>query len=222
MQRTTTPMIAASILLAALAGYVDAITYVSLGGFFGSFMSGNTTRLGLGLGVGTTAVAWTAGALLLAFVCGVMIATILAAAFERHRRPAAMIAVAILLAAAVLLLRTVGTSVPLLLLAVAMGAENGIFLRDREPAIGLTYVTGTLVTLGETLAEALLGRGPGLAWVAPLLLWLGFAGGVILGARAHADQGYAALWYAAAGAAVLAGLLAMVSGRSEPSRPRDA
>ena len=38
-----------AICLAALAGFVDALAYISLGGFFASFMSGNTTRLGVGL-----------------------------------------------------------------------------------------------------------------------------------------------------------------------------
>src|SRR3546814_9944840 len=42
MQRYQTPMIAAAVLLAVLAGFVDAIAYISLGGFFASFMSGNT------------------------------------------------------------------------------------------------------------------------------------------------------------------------------------
>jgi len=35
--------------LAAIAGYVDAIAFVDLGGFFVSFMSGNSTRLAVGL-----------------------------------------------------------------------------------------------------------------------------------------------------------------------------
>ncbi|MET0229353.1 MAG: DUF1275 family protein, partial [Rhodanobacteraceae bacterium] len=31
------------------AGYVDAVGYLSLGGFFVSFMSGNSTQLGVGI-----------------------------------------------------------------------------------------------------------------------------------------------------------------------------
>src|SRR3546814_15790420 len=44
MQRYQTPMIAAAVLLAVLAGFVDAIAYISLGGFFASFMSGNRSE----------------------------------------------------------------------------------------------------------------------------------------------------------------------------------
>jgi uncharacterized membrane protein YoaK (UPF0700 family) len=39
--------------LSALAGYVDAIGFIKLGGFFVSFMSGNSTRLGVGLAHGS-------------------------------------------------------------------------------------------------------------------------------------------------------------------------
>ena len=38
--------------LSALAGYVDAIGFLHLGGMFVSFMSGNSTRLGVSLAQG--------------------------------------------------------------------------------------------------------------------------------------------------------------------------
>src|SRR3546814_13016718 len=60
--------------------------------------------------------------------------------------------------------------VPLLLLAAAMGAENGVFLRDREVSIGVTYMTGTLVRVGQKLAGSVLGRGRPVAWATYLLL----------------------------------------------------
>ncbi len=43
--------------LAALAGYVDAIGFVKLGGLFVSFMSGNTTRMAVGLAGGSAVAA---------------------------------------------------------------------------------------------------------------------------------------------------------------------
>src|SRR3546814_12273361 len=93
-------MFAAAVLLAVLAGFVDAIAYISLGGFFASFMSGNTTRLGVGLATGTAADAWNAGALILAFLCGVVGASILPARFARWRKPVVMISFAECLAIA--------------------------------------------------------------------------------------------------------------------------
>src|SRR3546814_1544674 len=92
-----------------------------------------------------------------------------------------------------------------------MGAENGVFLRDREVSIGVTYMTGTLVRVGQKLAEALLGRGRPLAWAPYLLLWLGFAGGVVLGGTTLGDRGLDALWFAAGGALALAALLAVLT-----------
>src|ERR1700692_803351 len=38
--------------LSALAGYVDAIGFLHLGGLFVAFMSGNSTRMGVSLGEG--------------------------------------------------------------------------------------------------------------------------------------------------------------------------
>lgn len=40
-----------AVALAGLAGFVDAIRTISAGGFFVSFMSGNTTRLGVALAI---------------------------------------------------------------------------------------------------------------------------------------------------------------------------
>lgn len=57
--------------LSALAGFVDALGFMQLGGFFVSFMSGNSTRLGVGLASASSAAA-VAGGLILTFVLGVM------------------------------------------------------------------------------------------------------------------------------------------------------
>ena len=36
-----------AVVLAALAGYIDAFGFIATGGFFVSFMSGNSTRMGI-------------------------------------------------------------------------------------------------------------------------------------------------------------------------------
>ena len=57
--------------LSALAGYVDAVGFIQLGGFFVSFMSGNSTRLGVGL-IERSNDAAVAGGLIAVFIAGVI------------------------------------------------------------------------------------------------------------------------------------------------------
>src|SRR4051812_4213802 len=86
-------------LLSALAGYVDAIGFIELGGFFVSFMSGNSTRLAVEL-VGDRGRAALAGALVGCFVLGVMAGSLAGHFGKAHRRPAVLVLVALLLAGA--------------------------------------------------------------------------------------------------------------------------
>ncbi len=66
------PVVALAVSFAAVAGYVDAIGFLLTGGFFVSFMSGNTTRLAIGLVAGTAAAGIAAGLIAL-FVSGVVL-----------------------------------------------------------------------------------------------------------------------------------------------------
>ncbi|QLQ13070.1 MAG: DUF1275 domain-containing protein [Brevundimonas sp.] len=63
--------------LALTAGFVDAVGFLELGGFFLSFMSGNTTRLGVGLAANEVTVLSRAGLLIGMFVAGVTLASLL-------------------------------------------------------------------------------------------------------------------------------------------------
>ena len=211
MHRTAPPLAAAAICLAALAGFVDALAFTSLGGFFASFMSGNSTRLGVSLSAGAWGNALVAGALVLSFISGVILASVIARAQPNRDKPMVMAAVTALLALAALVAMLSPGPIVLLLLAAAMGAENGVFTREGEVAFGLTYLTGSLVKLGQKLAGALMGDADRWAWVPYLMLWLGFVAGVILGAGANAVWGWTALWLAAGASAVLTGLMARIS-----------
>lgn len=190
------PLIVVAICLAALAGFVDAFAFTSLGGFFASFMSGNSTRLGAGLGTGLDDVALTAGGLVLAFVSGVILASVLVrAAGARHQAAILAVVAALLLVAA-----GIGEIAPgpivLPVLALAMGTVNGMFHRDGEVTIGVTYMTGALVRTGQKLAAALMGEDDRFGWVPYLALWLGFVAGAVSGAAAQLRWGWDALWLA--------------------------
>ncbi|MFT3722865.1 MAG: YoaK family protein [Hyphomonadaceae bacterium] len=188
----------------ALAGYVDAIGFLSLGGFFVSFMSGNSTRLAVGI-AGVPAEALIAGRLIASFLVGVILGSLVGRAAGQKRRPVVLALVAALLAAGA---GTAGLNAPdiaVLFVAAAMGAENTTFERDGEVSIGLTYMTGTLVKLGQRLAATLTG-GPAWAWLPYALLWLGLVTGAVIGALAFPVIGLAGLWFAAAIALALSGM----------------
>lgn len=212
MHRTETPLIAVAVCLAALAGFVDALAFTSLGGFFASFMSGNSTRLGVGLGTGVAGDALVAGALVMSFVGGVIVSSVLVrAAGHRHKAAVMMVVTGLLTLAAI-----VGTVTPgplvLVLLAMAMGTENGVFNRDGEVTIGLTYMTGSLVKVGQKLGGALMGDRDRWGWVPYLALWLGFLAGAVSGAASHLRWGWHALWLAALIAAALTLAIARLTG----------
>ncbi|MBO9621405.1 MAG: DUF1275 domain-containing protein [Sphingomonas sp.] len=213
MHRTESPLIAVAVCLAALAGFVDALAFTSLGGFFASFMSGNSTRLGVGLGQGVAADAATAAALVLSFVSGVIVASVIVRAARARHKEALMLAVTGLLILAAAVATVVPGPLVLLLLAAAMGVENGVFNRDGEVTIGLTYMTGSLVRMGQKMADALMGTGDRWDWMPYLALWAGFVAGAVSGAASQLRWGWSALWLAVAVSAALTVAIARLSGR---------
>ena len=197
-----------AVLLAALAGYVDSIGFLQLGGLFVSFMSGNTTRMAAGLAQGDWGLAGTAGLILLLFVIGAMAGALVASGGGRRPRARVLAVEAALLLAAAVAAGLGRPVVAVTCMVVAMGLENAVFLRNGQAGVGLTYMTGALVKIGHTLAAAM--RGGALRDVIPpLMLWGGLTGGAILGALVFSTVGLVAL-YPAAG---LAAVLAVASGR---------
>jgi uncharacterized membrane protein YoaK (UPF0700 family) len=192
-----------AVLITAIAGMVDVVAFLALGGFFASFMSGNSTRLAIGATENWLDVQ-LAASLIAAFVGGAMVAALL-----RHRHPARRQAVTLMLVAGLLgiaaLFADFGSTWPMLLLAGAMGAVNLLFEADGDIRVGLTYMSGTLVRLGQGLAD-LLTRRPPAEWQKPLLLWGGFIGGGLIGVGLYARIGLPTLWVPTALAALLAGL----------------
>lgn len=189
--------------LATLAGFVDAQGYLALGNLFVAFMSGNSTVLGTAIAEELGGRSRLAVGLVAFFVAGVMIGTWVGRPYGTRRAPVVLLLMAVLLAGAAGL-AAAGFVVPCcLLVALAMGTENTVFQRDSGPAIGLTYMTGTLVRLGQRLAEGFVGHGWSAA-VPDLLLWLGMVVGAGLGAAAYQWVRLGGLWLAVAAAFVMA------------------
>ncbi|MET3665626.1 YoaK family protein [Caulobacter sp. 1776] len=186
-----------AVTLAGVAGYVDAIGFLKLGGFFVSFMSGNSTRLGVGLATANGAAVATVLRLVVAFVAGVVLGALTARAFGENRRSPVLIVEAALLALGASLVALGFGTAGMIAVAMAMGAENAVFQRNGDVAVGLTYMTGALVKAGQRIAGALVGGEPS-DWLRYVLLWTGLAAGGALGAVTYVTIGAAALWVAVA------------------------
>ncbi len=193
--------------LSALAGFVDAVGFLGTGGFFVSFMSGNSTRLAVGV-ARNAAFAATALGLVAAFVAGVMIAALLGQRAGPRRAPAVLTLVTALLALAALLAPFAPPLATFAVVAVAMGAVNMVLDGKGDVRLGVTYMTGTLVRIGQRLATALSG-GDRWGWAPFLLLWLGLVAGAVAGALVYGWLGRGTLWVAA-GAAGISTLLVLV------------
>lgn len=180
--------------MSTVAGYVDATGFLKLDGLFVSFMSGNSTRMGVGAVI-EPHIAWTAARLLAGFVAGVVVGTMLATVAGKRRKPVLLGFVGLLLAIAALAPAGVSDPFATTAMTLAMGAANTVFQRDGEVSIGVTYMTGTLVKLGQRLATALTG-GPRWQWLPYLSLWSGLVAGALAGACAWPRLGMNGLWLA--------------------------
>lgn len=202
--------------LAALAGFVDAVGFLTLGGFFASFMSGNSTRFALGLTERSHA-AVAAAAIISVFVLGVIVGSLSGRIFHRHRRAKLICFVAGLLALAALLAALDLPTAAMAVAIMAMGAENAVFEHDGDIQIGLTYMTGALVKAGQRVASALVG-GDKLGWVPYLCLWGSLTSGAVVGSLAHGQIGLASLWCGALSAFLLAYVALKIDDADQSSR----
>lgn len=187
--------------MSALAGYIDAVGFIHLGGFFVSFMSGNSTRLAVGI-VDNASFALMAGSLIAQFLVGVFIGSLVAhwAGPKRKLAVLALVTVALLISGSASGISN--SSITISTMVMAMGAINCVFQRNGEVSIGITYMTGTLVKVGQRLAGAVMGYDSW-AWLPYSLLWFGLMAGAVSGAFAYSRLGIDAIWIAAAMAALL-------------------
>lgn len=184
--------------LAMMAGFVDALGFISLHGVFLSFMSGNSTRFAVALTGAGDDTLWLSGAVIALFVLGVMLGTVIGWRGARATRVMALVS-ALLIGAGVLNAANFFPAA-IVCMTLAMGAVNTAFGRGGEINTGLTYMTGTLVRIGQKLAAQIMGeKTPGLGHYG--LLWSSLILGAVLGTLSHGAIGMDSLWLAAAFAA---------------------
>ncbi|MGB5076998.1 MAG: YoaK family protein [Sphingorhabdus sp.] len=202
---------------AAMAGMVDAIGFMASGGFFLSFMSGNSTRLSIGLAEGAPYI-FLVAALIASFVCGVIWGSLIGNGKDvaPSKRQAIILAgISILLFLAPVLAESGWLLAAISLAAFCMGAENTLFERDGSVSFGLTYMTGALVKIGQGIATMLRG-GSRTAWLPYLFLWAGLIGGAVVGATVFATFDILALWLPAGLAAAFAIIILRAGQATQP------
>ncbi|CCD94021.1 conserved membrane hypothetical protein [Bradyrhizobium sp. ORS 375] len=189
--------------LSALAGYVDGIGFLHLGGLFVSFMSGNSTRMGVSLAEGRWHEAMNALGLIGLFVGGAAGGSVIMQRRNRHVQSLLLLVEGALLITATLSHLAGLPFGAVTAIVVAMGLENAAFQIKGSGGLGLTYVTGALVKVGQAVAVALAG-GPRLGWLSNLLLWAALVAGSAAGAFAYLRLGLTAVWAGACAALLIA------------------
>ncbi len=174
-------------ILAGLAGVLGAAAFTHSAGYFVTFMTGNTERAFLGLFQNEQWLAVGAALLLASFVGGVVIASLCRRhLWVNHPHGATVLTTFALVVATVVDTLERGWTahdvpfVPILFVAFGIGALNTSFVKDGEVSIPLSYLTGTLVKMGQGIERHLSG-GELRDWLGYFLLWAGFAGGAIVG-----------------------------------------
>ena len=195
-----------AVALAALAGWVDATGFMLFRELFVSFVSGNSTKAAVSLGVDWREAIPPLRAIA-AFAFGVVIGETLGTVAKGWRRPAVLMLEAGLLWSAVAALTWgAGEAVEASIIGVAMGVQNAFVHQVGGINVALTYVTGTIVQVGRAVSKALLGAGPWGAALPYLALWLGLVAGGIAGAFVTRSSPIGALIAAAGFATTLAAL----------------
>ncbi len=199
--------------LAALAGATDVYGLGALHGLYVSFMSGNTTMLGMSLGSGDWPQAAVTAGWIGVFVVGAAFGAVVGDVAGRWQTAAVTLAVAAPLGVPRGDARWTAAS-----LLLAMGALNASMSRVGDVGISLTYMTGALVKLGQGLGKALRGHADH-TWVWQAPMWVSLLAGAMGATWLRGELGVEAVWPlpALAGAVGLVALLSTIAGRARPS-----
>ncbi len=160
--------------VAVLAGATDAYGLTLLHDVYVSFMSGNTTMLGISAGSADGARAGYIGALIGLFVAGAAAGAVVSDTAGRFHMPCVILA-----ASAALCLPAFAPGWTLAFV-VSMGTLNAALGRIGGESVGLTYVTGALVKFGEGLGHWLTGARRDLSWLVHAATWTSVLLGAVL------------------------------------------
>ncbi|HEV7581221.1 MAG TPA: YoaK family protein [Mycobacterium sp.] len=173
--------------LAGLAGVLGATAFTHSEGYFVTFMTGNAQRAVLGYFRHDVLLSVTAGVLLLCFVAGVVVASACRRRFwSAHPHGPTVLTTFSLIAATAFDVLDEGWQenmldfAPIMLVVFGVGALNTSFVKDGEVSVPLSYVTGTLVKMGQGIERHIAG-GTAADWLGYFLLFSSFVLGAVAG-----------------------------------------
>jgi uncharacterized membrane protein YoaK (UPF0700 family) len=169
-------------MMTGLAGFIDALGYAAMNHLYLSFMSGNSTQFGMAVAGRDAHVVRWAGAVIVAFVLGAFLGSLVHAARGWAGTPLVFACEFVCLGSAWSLDGILATNVALLFLALAMGMQNAIHKAIAGVATGKSFITGALFGVGDALARACLGHARFAEAAANAVSWLAFVTGVTCGA----------------------------------------
>lgn len=175
-----------SLLLNAVAGWVDAVGYLALLAsiqMFPSFMSGNLTKIVTDAVSGEAMKSWMIAGAVLAFFIGAVVGRLVNAGKAR-RDPLSLALVAGVLAFSAVNLELGGFEyVTLLALAASMGMINHAFSGHMQFHVH-TFLSGVWLTLAAAVADLIAGRAGWREALAPAMTLLSVLTGAFTGALA--------------------------------------
>ncbi|WIM67135.1 YoaK family protein [Corynebacterium breve] len=185
---------------AFIAGFVDALAFMFLGGVFLSFMSGNVTRIAASAVSGDWEMVRLAASCVVLFLLGVMEGALVRRLAALRVRPAwvqnvVVLNVALLFVSSSFTLLLGAPAVAVRVASLGIGAMNSIFEKRGEVSIALTYMTGTLVKMGQRFVDTFFG-GAHQAWMQHFLIAFSLGSGALVGGFAYAWLGLNALYVA--------------------------
>ena len=173
--------------LAGLAGVLGATAFTHSAGYFVTFMTGNAQRAVLGYVRHDVWLSITAGLLMVCFVAGVVVASVCRRHFwAGHPHGPTVLTTLSLIAATVVDVIDEGWQeaqldfAPIMLVVFGVGALNTSFVKDGEVSVPLSYVTGTLVKMGQGIERHIAG-GKAADWLGYFLLFASFVVGAAAG-----------------------------------------
>lgn len=173
--------------LAGLAGVLGATAFTHSAGYFVTFMTGNAQRAVLGYFRDDVVLSITAALLMLCFVAGVVVASVCRRHFwVAHPHGPTVLTTFSLLAATMVDVIDEGWKdnpldfAPIMLVVFGIGALNTSFVKNGEVSVPLSYVTGTLVKMGQGIERHIAG-GSASDWLGYFLLFASFVAGATAG-----------------------------------------